>query len=49
MVLETGSIHHMDIRDGLYETHVRMSDLEAGMASYGETVGLELGTEVDSK
>ena len=36
----------MDVIDGIYETHVQVSDLEAAMRFYGETLDLELGTEI---
>jgi len=39
----------VDIIDGIYETHVQVSDLEEAMAFYGKTLGLEFGTKVEER
>ena len=39
----------MDFLEGIYETHIQVSDLEEAMAFYGERLGLELGTKVEER
>lgn len=39
----------MNLLRGIFETHVDVSDLEAAMEFYGDTLGLELGTVVEQR
>lgn len=39
----------MDLLEGIYETHLQVSDLEESMAFYGGTLGLELGTKLEDR